>query len=55
VGQAKIPGPGFAEAGTVDADERAVDRYRELREPGERFIDTYRRVGFDPFKESIYG
>ncbi len=55
VSQAKITGPGFDEAGIVDAVERAVDRYRELREPGERFIDTYRRVGFDPFKESIYG
>ncbi len=55
VSQAKITGPGFDEAGIVDAVERAVERYRELREPGERFIDTYRRVGLDAFKESIYG
>jgi sulfite reductase (NADPH) hemoprotein beta-component len=55
VSQAKIAGPGFDENGIVDAVERAVERYRELRQPGERFIDTYRRVGFDPFKESIYG
>ena len=26
-----------------------------MREPGERFIDTYRRVGMDGFKEAIYG
>ena len=39
----------------VDAVERAVERYREVREPGERFIDTYRRVGMDGFKEAIYG
>ena len=53
--QAKITGPGFDEAGIVDAVERAVERYREVREPGERFIDTYRRVGMDGFKEAIYG
>ena len=53
--QAKITGPGFDEAGIVDAVERTVERYRELREPGERFLDTYRRVGMDPFKEAIYG
>jgi len=53
--QAKITGPGFDEAGIVDAVERTIERYRELREPGERFLDTYRRVGMDPFKEAIYG
>ena len=26
-----------------------------LREDGERFLDTYRRVGMEPFKEAIYG
>ena len=53
--QAKITGPGFTEDGVVDAVERAVERYREIREPGERFLDTYRRVGMDGFKEAIYG
>jgi sulfite reductase (NADPH) hemoprotein beta-component len=53
--QAKITGPGFDEAGIVDAVERAVERYRQVREPGERFIDTYRRVGMEGFKEAIYG
>jgi sulfite reductase (NADPH) hemoprotein beta-component len=53
--QAKITGPGFDEEGIVDAVERAIERYRELREPGERFIDTYRRVGMEAFKEAIYG
>jgi sulfite reductase (NADPH) hemoprotein beta-component len=51
----KITGPGFDEDGIVDAVERATDKYKELREPGERFVDTYRRVGMDPFKEAIYG
>jgi sulfite reductase (NADPH) hemoprotein beta-component len=53
--QGKIIGPGFDEAGIVDAVERAVERYREIREPGERFLDTYRRVGLNVFKEAIYG
>lgn len=53
--QAKITGPGFDEAGIVDAVERTVERYREIREPGERFLDTYRRVGLEAFKEAIYG
>ena len=53
--QAKIAGPGFDEEGIVDAIERAVEQYRTVREPGERFIDTYRRVGMDGFKEAIYG
>ncbi|AGH51365.1 nitrite/sulfite reductase, hemoprotein beta-component, ferrodoxin-like protein [Sphingomonas sp. MM-1] len=51
----RITGPGFSEDGVVDAVERAVEKYRELREDGERFLDTYRRVGFEPFKEAIYG
>ena len=52
---AKIVGPGFNEDGVVDAVERAVEKYREIRIPGERFLDTYRRVGVEPFKEAIYG
>jgi sulfite reductase (NADPH) hemoprotein beta-component len=51
----KITGPGFSEDGIIDAVERATDKYKELRDPGERFVDTYRRVGMDPFKEAIYG
>jgi sulfite reductase (NADPH) hemoprotein beta-component len=55
VSLAKITGPGFDEDGIVDAVERVTDKYLETREGGERFIDTYRRVGFEPFKEAIYG
>jgi len=51
----KITGPGFDEDGVVDAIERVTDRYVELREADERFLDTYRRVGMQPFKEAIYG
>jgi sulfite reductase (NADPH) hemoprotein beta-component len=55
VSLAKITGPGFDEDGVVDAIERVTDRFVEVREPGERFLDTYRRVGFETFKEAIYG
>ena len=41
--------------GIIDAVEKAVEKYRELRDGDERFVDTYRRVGMDPFKEAIYG
>ncbi len=51
----KITGPGFDEDGVVDAIERVTDKYLVVREEGERFLDTYRRVGFAPFKEAIYG
>lgn len=51
----KITGPGFSEDGVVDAIERTIEKYREVRQEGERFLDTYRRVGFEPFKEAIYG
>jgi len=51
----KITGPGFDEDGIVDAIEKATDTYKSLRQDGERFVDTYRRVGIEPFKEAIYG
>ncbi len=52
---ARIIGPGFSEDGVVDAVETAIETYRGLRHDGERFLDTYRRVGLQPFKEAIYG
>ncbi len=55
VSLAKITGPGFSEDGVVDAIERVTEKYVAVREDGERFLDTYRRVGFEPFKEAIYG
>jgi sulfite reductase (NADPH) hemoprotein beta-component len=51
----KITGPGFDENGIIDAVEKVVEKYRTLREGEERFLDTYRRVGMEPFKEAIYG
>ena len=50
----KIIGPGFDEDGIVDAVEKTTDVYLRERKDGERFLDTYRRIGIDPFKEAIY-
>ncbi len=50
----RITGPGFDEDGIVDAVEKATNVYLRERTEGERFLDTYRRVGVAPFKEAIY-
>ncbi|WP_299326276.1 nitrite/sulfite reductase [Parasphingopyxis sp.] len=55
VSLAKITGPGFDEDGIVDAVEKVTDVYVAEREDGERFVDTYRRLGMEPFKEALYG
>ena len=55
VSLAKITGPGFDEDGIVDAVEKVTDVYLARREGGERFVDTYRRLGMEPFKEALYG
>ena len=36
------------------AVERVLNTYLELRHEDERFLDTYRRVGAAPFKETLY-
>ena len=38
----------------VDAVETILNTYLAKREDGERFLDTYRRVGMDPFKAALY-
>ena len=51
----QITGPGFDEDGIVNAVEKATEVYLGARDPGERFLDTYRRIGMAPFKEALYG
>ena len=48
-------GPGFPGDKAVDAVETILDTYLGLRNEGERFLETYRRVGMPPFKEALYG
>ena len=55
VSLAKITGRGFTEDGVLDAVDTVTDLYLEQREEGERFLDTYRRIGMEPFKEALYG
>ncbi|HEX4847865.1 MAG TPA: nitrite/sulfite reductase [Novosphingobium sp.] len=50
----QITGPGFSEDGIVDAVEKATEVYLANKQQGERFLDTYRRIGMAPFKEAIY-
>ena len=52
---AQILGPGFDEDGIVAAVGKVTDAYVRERQDGERFLDTYRRVGAKPFKEAVYG
>jgi sulfite reductase (NADPH) hemoprotein beta-component len=47
-------GPGLPQEDVPAAIEAIVDRYLELRTDGERFLDTYRRVGIEPFKDAVY-
>ncbi len=51
----QLLGPGFASDGIVDAVEKVIDAYLDLRQPNETFIAAYRRVGPAPFKEKLYG
>jgi sulfite reductase (NADPH) hemoprotein beta-component len=48
----KVIGPSFAADEVADAIEAVVDTYRTQRAANERFIDTVRRVGLDPFRAS---
>ncbi len=52
---AQILGPGFDEDGIVAAVGKVTEAYIAQRQDGERFLDTYRRVGAKPFKEAVYG
>jgi sulfite reductase (NADPH) hemoprotein beta-component len=49
-----IVGPAVSYDAVVDAVETIVETYVQVRENGESFLETYRRVGKDPFKEKLY-
>ncbi|MFK0094471.1 nitrite/sulfite reductase [Pseudomonas sp. NPDC090592] len=50
----KILGPSFAQEAMADVIEKLIAVYVEQRTEEERFIDTYQRIGIDPFKERVY-
>ncbi|CAM0562582.1 TPA: nitrite/sulfite reductase [Acinetobacter baumannii] len=49
-----ILGPSFAAEAVPDVIEEVLNTYLDLRTEVERFVDTYRRVGIQPFKERAY-
>jgi sulfite reductase (NADPH) hemoprotein beta-component len=49
-----ILGPSFRQEDMPDVIEKILSTYLDLREEEERFLDTFRRVGIDLFKERVY-
>ena len=49
-----IVGRGLSSDAVVDAVERLIQFYTSKRQDGERFLDTYRRLGADQFKGALY-
>ena len=47
-------GPGFSYEEVTGAIEALVETYLERREAGETFLQCYRRLGMDAFKERLY-
>ena len=50
----KILGPALPADKVATAVDQLVGAYLGIRTDGERFLDTYRRVGLEPFKETVY-
>ena len=51
---AKILGPSFAQNEIPSVIQKLVNVHLEKRQGTERFLDTYRRVGIDPYKQAVY-
>ncbi|MEM9220895.1 MAG: nitrite/sulfite reductase [Pseudomonadota bacterium] len=51
----EILGPGFTAEEVPGVVERILGAWEELRYDGERFVDTYERLGKAPFKSAVYG
>jgi len=49
-----VLGPALAADRVADAIDKLVDAYLAIRQPQERFLDTYRRTGVGPFKAAVY-
>ncbi len=50
----RIIGPSFRAGEVPEVVARLIETYVELREDGERFVDTVTRVGLAPFKDNVY-
>lgn len=51
----KILGPSFARDAMPDTIAKILDFYVSQRIEGETFLEAYRRIGHDSFKEAVYG
>lgn len=49
-----VLGPSFAQQEIPDVIEKILATYLQHRHPDERFIDTFGRLGIEPFKEHVY-
>ena len=49
-----VIGPSVAKADVPETLARLLEVYVQFRHPGERFLDTVRRLGVKPFKERAY-
>lgn len=49
-----ILGPSFNAEDMAEVIEEILNTYLDLRQAGESFLATYRRVGIEPFKERVY-
>ena len=50
----RVIGPSFAADEMPDVVARLLETYVDVRHADERFVDTVRRVGIEPFKERVY-
>ncbi|WGL16944.1 nitrite/sulfite reductase [Microbulbifer bruguierae] len=50
----KVLGPSFSREEMPETIGKLLDVFVENRQPDELFIDTYNRIGLEPFKERVY-
>ncbi|WP_175886119.1 nitrite/sulfite reductase [Burkholderia sp. BCC0044] len=50
----RVIGPSFSAEEVPDVIAKLIDTFVEARIDGERFVDTYDRIGIAPFKERVY-
>ncbi len=50
----KVIGPSFSAGEMPDVIAKIIDVYIENRQDDERFLDTFDRIGIDPFKNRVY-
>ena len=50
----KVIGPSFSAAEVPAVIEQIIDTFVRYRESEEVFVDTFQRIGLEPFKEAVY-